>query len=162
MRSPMSLAAGWLVRFGVLYALWLALIDNVHRADLLTGVACAALAAALATATRGRAAGGIRPPAPALARVPRTLVSLVTETVRVTLALLRTLAGRPVAGRFRAVRHGATGDDPAAAGRRALTEAAGSLGPNRYVLGIDPERGALIVHELVPSRAPLDPLGPSS
>jgi hypothetical protein len=50
-------------------------------------------------------------------------------------------------GQFRAVRFrgGMSGLDH---GRRALTELLGSLAPNTIVLGIDPERGLLLVHQL--------------
>jgi len=155
------LGVGWLGRGAVLYALWLALIDNVHRSDLITGLPCAALAAALATAVDVSRTSRAHPRPGMFLRVPLTLVMLVTDTVRLTWALVRTLAGRPVHGRFRAVAYPTTTGDPAAAGRRALSEIAGSLAPNRYVLGIDPEREVMVVHELLPSSAPLDPLGPA-
>lgn len=51
-------------------------------------------------------------------------------------------------GAFRAVRFGATERTPEATGRRALTEALGSVSPNTLVLGVDCERGRLIVHQL--------------
>jgi hypothetical protein len=41
---------------------------------------------------------------------------------------------------------------------RTLTEIWGSLTPNRYVVGIDEEEGMLLVHELVRTEQPLDPL----
>ena len=36
----------------------------------------------------------------------------------------------------------------AAAGRRALAESLGSLAPNTIVIGVDPERKLLLVHQL--------------
>jgi hypothetical protein len=52
----------------------------------------------------------------------------------------------------------ATGPEPEATARRLLTQWGGSVGANRYVIGIDPDREQLIVHELVPARGSLDPL----
>ena len=66
------------------------------------------------------------------------------------------LAGRRVHGRLRAQRWSATGDDADATTRRVVGEAFDSFGPNRYVIGIDTERGYVLVHELVPRDAPLD------
>lgn len=161
MRQGARLGIGWLVRSVVLYALWLALIDNVHRSDLITGVLCAALAAALATAVDASRLGRARPRPGMFVRMPLALVALVVDTARLMVVLVRKLGGRPVHGRFRAVAYPTATGDPAAAGRRALSEIAGSLAPNRYVLGIDPERQVMVVHELLPSSAPLDPLGPA-
>jgi multisubunit Na+/H+ antiporter MnhE subunit len=158
MRFPVSLAAGWLMRSVVLYALWVALIDNVHQSDLLAGIPAALLAAALATAAQSRREASVRPRPAMFLRLPLTLVTLVTDTVRILSPLARTLAGRPSQSRFRAVRYRATGHDPADAARRALTEIGGSLAPNRYVVGVDTDRGVLLVHELAPSRSAVDAL----
>jgi len=54
-----------------------------------------------------------------------------------------------VAGILRAVSfdHGQVGD-PRDAGRRGLSEALGSLTPNTIVIGIDPDRDLVLVHQL--------------
>jgi hypothetical protein len=68
---------------------------------------------------------------------------------------------RPARGRFRAVPFGATDDTPQDAGRRALTEWIGSMAPNTIVVGVDDERGLLLVHQLhrQGESADIDPMG---
>jgi hypothetical protein len=150
--------AAWLGRSAVMFALWLALVDNLHSVELYVGAACAVLAGAAAVA-ESRVRGRHPRPTPwMLRRGHRPLVALVADTFRVALVLGRALAGRRPEGRLRAVRFAATADTPRDAARRSLAEVLGSLGPNRYVVGIDREREVLLVHELLPSDQPLDPL----
>jgi multisubunit Na+/H+ antiporter MnhE subunit len=156
--------ARWGVRWLLLAALWLALTDSVKAPELATGAVAAALGASL----RGMVSlpGGPRAPHALLGlarlgprRLGRPLVRLVLDTALVAMALWAQLASRkPVNGSFRAASYPLHGDRASAAGRT-LTEAWGSLGPNRYVVGIDEEQGLILVHELVRSGEPLDPLG---
>jgi hypothetical protein len=76
-------------------------------------------------------------------------------------ALVQLVAPRPVRGTFRAVRFRAGADTPPNVGRRALTEWFGSLAPNTIVVGVDPERDLLLVHQLPRRGDPdqIDPLG---
>src|SRR5205823_132058 len=86
------------------------------------------------------------------------LLRLILDTWLLAGALWRHLAlGRPVRGSFRAVRYTPGAERRSAAGRT-LTEIWGSLMPNRYVVGMDEQESTLLVHELVPSNEPLDPL----
>ena len=88
-------------------------------------------------------------------RIPRDIGSLCRA------ALAQAVAPRSTRGAFRAGRFGATGDDPGDAGRRAMTEWLGSLSPNTFVVGVDTDRGLLLVHELrrQSDSEQLDPLG---
>jgi hypothetical protein len=45
-------------------------------------------------------------------------------------------------------RYGAVKETPSDTGRRAMTEGFGSVTPNTVVLGVDSERGLLLVHQL--------------
>jgi multisubunit Na+/H+ antiporter MnhE subunit len=149
---------GWLLRSALLYALWLALVDNIHSAELIAGIPAAGLSAGLWTAATRLELERMRMRMAMLRRAPAVLAGLLTETAVVTAVLARAVVGRRPAGRFRAVRFRATAEGPENAARWALVEGLGSLAPNRYVVGIDLERDALLVHELAPSRKPLDPL----
>jgi hypothetical protein len=77
------------------------------------------------------------------------------------LVLVKALARRDVAGSFRVVRF-EDGDDHALhGGRVALAETFGSLAPNTYVVGVDRERGVMLLHQLRPTDDPggdADPL----
>lgn len=76
-------------------------------------------------------------------------------------ALVQLVRPRPVRGCFRAVGFRATKDSEHDVGRRALTEWFGSLAPNTIVVGVDPDRGLLLVHQLRREGDPdqIDPMG---
>jgi hypothetical protein len=63
-------------------------------------------------------------------------------------ALAQLVRPRASRGEFRAVRFGAVTATSQDTGRRALTEAIGSVAPNTLVIGVDAERGVLLVHQL--------------
>jgi hypothetical protein len=157
----MSIRTGiaMLSRLVAFFAIYLLLADAVQTPELITGAVAAVLAAGLATLLDNFRSvnASVRPSM--LRYAYRPFIALVTDSGRAAWALLQLLMlRRPVRGRFRVARYTATGDDEEDAARRVLTEWAGSLGANRYVIGIDPERERLIVHEMVPAEGPLDPL----
>jgi multisubunit Na+/H+ antiporter MnhE subunit len=156
--------ARWGLRWFLLALLWLALTDTLKAPELAAGAVAAAVGASLAALVS--LPGGPREPRTLLRlarlgprRLARPLIRLVVDTAIVTGALWSRIAHRrPVQGSFRAARYPVHGDRASAAGRT-LTEAWGSLPPNRYVVGIDEEQGLILVHELVRTAEPLDPLG---
>jgi multisubunit Na+/H+ antiporter MnhE subunit len=156
---------GWLLRWVALAALWLALTDTHVEPELVTGAVAAAIGATLAgLVTR---VGSPRTLAKSLAvarlgprRLARPLWRLVADTGVTTVALARAIVRRrPPAGSFVAVPYHA-GEARRSAAGRAVTETWGSLAANRYVVGIDDERGVILVHELVRNDASIDPLAP--
>lgn len=76
-------------------------------------------------------------------------------------AIVQLVAPRQVRGAFRAARFSATEETTTDTGRRALSEWAGSLSPNTIVVGVDPERGLVLVHQLrrQGDTGQIDPLG---
>lgn len=76
-------------------------------------------------------------------------------------ALVQVVSPRTARGKFRATAFGATADTPQDTGRRALSEWLGSISPNTIVVGIDTERGLVLVHQLhrQGDAEQLDPLG---
>jgi hypothetical protein len=89
----------------------------------------------------------------------RLPILLVADSFRVCWVVIRQLAlRRERTGHFRAVRYDACGEDEIDVARRALTEWAASVAPNRYVIGVDRESGTLLVHELAETKGSLDPL----
>lgn len=100
---------------------------------------------------------------------PRWLVNLWRVVLKIPLdiailcseALAQLVAPRQTRGTFRAAPFRATAETPADTGRRALSEWAGSVSPNSFVVGVDPERGLVLVHQLrrQGDTGRLDPLG---
>jgi hypothetical protein len=87
--------------------------------------------------------------------VPRALARVPADTLIVTAALWRRLVRRsPVGGTVRAIRFRSGGDERRSTGCRLLATGLDSLGPNSYVIGIDPERELMLVHQLVPRDDP--------
>jgi hypothetical protein len=153
----------WALRWLLLAALWLALADSRALTELVAAGVFATLGAAFAGLI-------VRPGQPRtlrglvrLARVRpllllRPLWRLPADAWLLTRALAeRLLRGKTVAGSFRSARHAPPVEARTAAGR-AVAEIWGSLMPNRYVVGIDDEEQVILVHELIRSDEPLDPL----
>lgn len=133
--------------FGAL--LYLLLVDTTSLPEIYTGAAVALLAAAGFLLAREQ-----EQPDPALrARwLPRTwraLGRIAPDVVRVTIELaLQIVRPRARRGVLRAVPFAERGQERLDAGRRSVTELAGSLAPNTIVIGVDPESGLLLVHQL--------------
>jgi multisubunit Na+/H+ antiporter MnhE subunit len=143
-------------------AFYLLLIDTVSLPELYAGAGATLLAGIAYEISReqGFAEASISPAW--FARGWRVVVRVpvhVALVSREALAQLFTLRQRR--GVFRAVPFEAGGDGSRAAGRRAITEALGSLAPNTIVIGIDPDRNLLLVHQLYKQgdREELDPMG---
>jgi multisubunit Na+/H+ antiporter MnhE subunit len=145
----------WLIWWILCAALWLALIDRVAIAELLTGVVAAAIGATAAVLVRQQRDTVIRPRARWLPAMGRAALSLVTDLWPLGRALVgRGVLRRGDAGTVHELRFDAVGDDPESAAFRVLTATLGSLGPNTIVLDIDLEAHVLYAHQLVPERDP--------
>jgi multisubunit Na+/H+ antiporter MnhE subunit len=151
--------ATWLGWWVAMLALYLALADSRQPAELALGGLVAAAGASAAVAIRAGRPAGAALERSLLARIPPNLWRLVSETVVVFAFVVRRLAGRRARGRFRAVSFRAGGSGRRDVARRAFAEAAGSLGPNTIVVGVDEDRDLILVHQLVTTEAGLDPLG---
>ena len=143
-------------------ALWMVLTDSVRIAELVAGAGVAAIAATGTELVRRErvAALAVRPQL--WLRLPRVLVRAVPDVGRLTRAAFLQLVQRePVRGRLIAMPTGLAGDDPEARTRRAAVTGLGSVAPNSIVVGVDPESGLILVHQLAPTRKPshLEPLG---
>ena len=130
-------------------AFYLVLIDTTSLPELyvLAGAALLAGAAFAVSREEGLAEASINPGM--LARLWRALVRIPLEIGIVCWeAVLQLIQLAPVRGAFRATRFEAVGAERENVGRRALTQALGSLPPNTIVVGVDEERRLLLVHQL--------------
>jgi Na+/H+ ion antiporter subunit len=142
----------WLVLAG----LWLALIDNHHLDELAAGLVVTLVATAVAIVALDRMSPGVRVPLRAVAVLPRVAWRMTADSGLLLRALWQTVVlRRPVRGRWVSEPID-DADTPAARGHRVFTVLAGTAAPNR-VVG-DTEGGRLVVHELVSTDEPLDPL----
>ena len=141
---------------------YLLLIDTVSSPELYAGIGAMLLAGAAFEVSREQ---GFSEASFSLAWVPRLGRVLGRLPVHIFLvsreAVEQLVAPRSARGRFRAVPFHAGPETPRDVGRRALAQAFGSLTPNTIVIGVDPDRDLLLVHQLRPGggREELDQLG---
>lgn len=150
LRRTARRARSWLVWWAVLMAFWVIIDYSILRAELLAGAAAAALSAFVAELACYQA--GVRFHMRAKWLLPA--FRLPGEVVRDTLIVFGALARRLLRGEapdsgFREVPVRFGDDSHAGVTRRVLLLGGRSLAPNTFVAGIDRDRGAMIVHQLV-------------
>lgn len=155
-------AFAWTTGWVAAAALYLVLIDTLQLPELLVGAGAAILAATGLELAREQAILGEGMRLRWLTRLHRPLLTIPKDIVVVSLLAVRALVHRPPAqGAFRVLPFGCLEDEAHRGGRLALAEAAGSLAPNTFVVGIDVERGLILAHQLRPTegRDAVDPMG---
>jgi multisubunit Na+/H+ antiporter MnhE subunit len=153
-RRRSSRAVHWLAWFAALNLLWLVFISAFDVAETLLGVVASAVAATAASAVRETRLIRFRPRARWILAGWRIPWRTLAETGLVLRVLwLRVLRGKPIAGRF-VTQPFPLGRDPERdAARRALFTIGASIAPNTYVVGIDEDEHAALLHELAPQAA---------
>jgi multisubunit Na+/H+ antiporter MnhE subunit len=129
---------------------WVMLDDSVATDELLAGAGAAAVAAVVAETVSYQAASRFRMRIRWLVPALRLPGEVARDTVIVYRALWRRLVHGeqpPSAFTERPARFGA--DTPEGVTRRTLLVGGASVAPNTFVLGIDPERDVMVLHQLV-------------
>jgi multisubunit Na+/H+ antiporter MnhE subunit len=148
---PLARRVGsWVVWWVLLMAFWVWMDDNLGLAELLAGAGAAALGAFGAEAVQYQADTHFRLRIEWLTHALRLPGRLAGDTALVVATLWRRVVGgqEPPSGfRLVPVRYG----DETAEGvtRRVLVTAGASFAPNTFVLGMDPDRDVMVVHDLV-------------
>jgi multisubunit Na+/H+ antiporter MnhE subunit len=143
----------WLTWWVLMMSLWVAVDDSFESDELLVGACVAAFAALAAELVTRQAEVRFRIRAAWLLRALELPGQVVLHTFTVFAALVVTLFTKaPPPGRFRElpVRYG--DGTPLGVTRRFLLIAARSLAPNEFVLGMDPDRDVMVIHQLVEER----------
>lgn len=136
------------------FVLWLLLADNAEATQLYLGLAAAGLAATGSELVRHQRIAQARPRAGWLRLAWRPVASVPADLWKLTREALRAARRRRGAGlgRLRALPFDPGSGGPRDNARHAVAELAGSFSPNTFVIGVDVERGLLLVHQLVPDR----------
>jgi multisubunit Na+/H+ antiporter MnhE subunit len=140
----------WLVWWVLLMSLWVIVDDSIAVDELLAGAGAAALAAFLAELVTYQAATRVRMRAEWIVPALSLPGEVARDTVIVFAALWRRLVrGEQPPSGFREIpaRFGGTSDEDVT--RRVLLVGGRSVAPNTFVLGIDPDRNVMVVHQLV-------------
>jgi hypothetical protein len=131
-------------------SLWIMADDSIRIDELLAGSGAAALAALLAELAGHQAAARPRMRAAWLRAALQLPREVLRDTWIVFAALWRRLArGEEPPSGFREIPVRVGPLTSAGATRRALLIGGRSVAPNTFVLGIDGERGVMVVHQLV-------------
>jgi multisubunit Na+/H+ antiporter MnhE subunit len=143
-------AGAWFAWWAVLLAFWVVLDYSTERDEVLAGAAAAAIGTFLAEFVTRAAGVRLRMRARWLRPALRLPWQAVTDTTAVFAALWRRLArGEEPASGFRELPVRSGGDGAEDLTRRVLLTGGRSFTPNAFVLGIDPDRDVMVVHQLV-------------
>lgn len=148
----------WLLTWAALFWLWMLLVGEWNRMELVAAAVCATLAATTAEIVRVASGMRFRIPLGLVPSLAPALGMVFVDFGIVTAVLFRSLVRREIhRGRFVARDFAGGGDDPRSFGRRAWTTLVASYSPNAYVIDIDPERDVVLLHDLVPFRKSEEP-----
>ncbi len=139
----------WLLWWVLLMSFWVILDDSIDADELLAGAGAAALGAFLAELATSQAASQVRVRIEWLVPAMSLPWQAIRDTGLIFLELWRCLVlGREPRSGFREqpVRFGP--DTAEGRTRRSLLIGGLSVAPARFVLGLDSDRGVMIVHEL--------------
>jgi multisubunit Na+/H+ antiporter MnhE subunit len=147
---PPRRLVGLALGFGLLYGLWVLLVEDYDLPELLAGIAAALIALICADLAIDHelglhAAGRGTTPWPPLLRMVRDSFLVLGA------ALLAGLRLRPLRSGFRSMPADSRGNEPGDAARRALLIARQSFAPNTCVVGFDDTERTMVVHQLVPT-----------
>jgi multisubunit Na+/H+ antiporter MnhE subunit len=152
----------WLIAFVFAFAVWMVHDDSAKRPEVVAGLGVAAIAATATELVRRQRVAGIAIRPVFLKRVATLLPSAIRDCAALTrLAFAQLLRPQASRGRTVSVSFPHRGDEPDQNGRRAVGQALGSFAPSTIVIGMDPDQGVVIAHQLGGSGKPseLDPLG---
>jgi hypothetical protein len=142
--------AFWLGWWLGLFWLWLLLVGQWNREELVAAALAATVAASLAEVARARTGFSARLPLRSLADIPQLLAMVVVDFGIVVWALFASAVRREVVrGSFHA-RELSRREDANGAGPRAWVALAASYSPNAYVVDVEAD-GTVLLHDLVPN-----------
>ena len=143
----------WLAVWAGCFVLWLLLTSTTNGSELIAGIGAAVIAAAAFEIVRQHGAPRARPHWRWLKTAPAIPVLVIRDTVIVFRELVRQLrGGRRRPGRLRVVQLMAPDDEAVRTASHLFLTVGVSLSPNTYVIGFEPERNEMLVHQLVPRR----------
>src|SRR5213594_4222719 len=146
----------WTIQWLMLMALWFAFVWKVEAGEAVFGIAGAAIAASADVGIRRRRRFAKFRPAPRwLIEFWREPGYVVSGSPIIFWVLLRRLILRKEPDSvFRSIPFDASGSTPRAAARRALALVLTTIPPNFIVIGIDENKGAMLVHQVQESGVP--------
>jgi hypothetical protein len=157
-RRVVQHARAWLVTFVVLWSGWILLAGEWNHYEWIAATGAAAVAATVAEIARSRSGVSARLPGAWLRRGHSAFLQVFVDFGIVLCVLARsTLRGEAVRGEFHSHESDMAGNGAAAVGTRAWRTLLADYSPNAYVVDVDHETGAVLLHELVLRRSSEEP-----
>jgi hypothetical protein len=149
----------WLGWWIALFWLWLLLVGEWNREQLVAAAIAATIAASAAEFARTRTGFGAPLPLRILAEVPQALGMVVVDFGILAWALLASIARRRIVrGELVSRELPRGGWATQGTGPRAWTMLVASFSPNAYVVDVEPEECRVLLHDLVRYRKSEDPV----
>jgi hypothetical protein len=150
-KRVLAWAAWWLP----LFWLWLLLVGEWNREELVAAALAAAVAATLAELARVRTGFAARVPVRGVADLPQALGMVFVDFGILVRALVVSAARRRVVRGEFVARESAVAQN---VGPRAWAVLLSSYSPNAYVVDLDPKTRRVLLHDLVANRASEEPV----
>ena len=142
----------WLLTWTACMVLWLLLTATTNASEAIAGAGAAAIAGTAFEIVREHDAPRARPRLAWLRRAPVIPLLVGRDTVIVFRELVRQLAGgRRRPGRLHMVQLPDLGDEAERRARHLFVTVGVSLSPNTFVIGFEPGRNQMLVHQLAPT-----------
>jgi hypothetical protein len=144
----------------VLWGLWFAYQGEWNRIEWVAAACAATLGSAVAGLLLWRGLLDVRVPLEWVAPLWKVPLQVVIDFGIVTVALVRALARRQrVAGSFVTRPFHVVGETAEARGIRGFVAVSATYSPNAYVVHVDAQREAILLHDLVVHRSSEEPVG---
>jgi hypothetical protein len=147
----------WIAWWIALFWLWLLLVGQWNREEVIAAAIAATIAASLAELARVRTGFGARIPLGGLADLPQALGMVVVDFGILVWALVASVTRRRVVRGELFSRELTDKSRAQGTGPRAWTTIVASYSPNAFVLDIDPGTRTVLLHDLVRHRASEEP-----
>ena len=145
----------FLAEWALMFGMWLLLVGNLRRAEMLLGLGAALLSAAAAAVAQAANCARFAPHLADMAQGWRIPWYVIKGTWEIFLVLVRHLFVTTARSLVGSVSFDPGGDDAHSAGRRALAVVMMTVPPNTIAIGIDRKKHALILHEFRRGAVPI-------
>lgn len=137
----------WFIYWASSFCLWLLFVNTTKIHELWMAALASVLAASACEIVRNEPFASFRPTLWWLIQAWREPWYILVDCVSIFWAFFKRLV-HPEPSVLRQVLFDAGGDDPQSAARRALAITYTSMSPNSIILAIDPEKGAMVLHQI--------------
>ena len=138
------------IEFLLLLGLWMMFVSLLQWNELFAGLVAALIGGVADAVVKSTDLASFRPKPRDLLLIFRVAGEVVQNTAVVLVELFRRIGGAPSRSALQVVPFEAAGDERESSSRRALAILYSTLPPNSIVVGIDKQRGYLMMHQLVP------------